>query len=549
MDIHILQSVRSCGNGTMALRGRRQWLLEIDGLGRPSYKTSDFNRLLPAACCLLLLLGGCSEPSADSNGTSGESPIAGVTLRLHVVGDPEMARAVGLLRGEWHAQTGSEVQVESITEAQLADAEQLSADAVICPSHQLGVLAERGLVAPLPKEMLQDGLADWSETFELPKLREAAWGPDVMGLTFGSPVFTCYYRADLLEKLGRRPPQTWAEYEKLAAILADCNDLLDPAGSDTSEVEISEAEASASDTSASDTSASDTSAGNTEPWYGTIEPLAPGWAGLVLLARAAPYAKHRDNYSTLFDMSTMEPLIAGPPFVRALEELVATARRSRTDMLRHDPASAREAFWQGRCGMVLTWPTAATKIAHGKAIRIGIAQLPGSTEVYNVGSQSWEKRAEGEDLHVPLLTVAGRIGVVSKASAHPEHGFQLLAWLSGKQFSPQVCTGSSATTLFQRSHMESPQKWVEAPMPASAAVEYAEVTEATMLRQQWLFAPRIPGRDEYLAALDDAVGQAFDGNAPPGKLLRQTAEAWQRITERFGVEQQKAAYRHSLGLP
>ena len=32
------------GTGTMALRGRRHWLA-IDGLGGPSYKTSDFNRL------------------------------------------------------------------------------------------------------------------------------------------------------------------------------------------------------------------------------------------------------------------------------------------------------------------------------------------------------------------------------------------------------------------------------------------------------------------------------------------------------------------------
>ncbi len=41
--MRILQPVRSCGNGTMALRGRRHWLV-IDGLGGPSYKTSDFNR-------------------------------------------------------------------------------------------------------------------------------------------------------------------------------------------------------------------------------------------------------------------------------------------------------------------------------------------------------------------------------------------------------------------------------------------------------------------------------------------------------------------------
>ena len=94
-------------------------------------------------------------------------------------------------------------------------------------------------------------------------------------------------------------------------------------------------------------------------WCGTIEPLAPGWAGLVLLARAAPYAKHRDNYSTLFNIDTMEPLVAGPPFVQALEELVAAAKFGPPDPFRYDPAAARAAFWKGQCGMTLTWPTAA----------------------------------------------------------------------------------------------------------------------------------------------------------------------------------------------
>ena len=40
----ILQPVRSCGNSTMALRGRRHWLA-IDGLGGPSYKTSECDRM------------------------------------------------------------------------------------------------------------------------------------------------------------------------------------------------------------------------------------------------------------------------------------------------------------------------------------------------------------------------------------------------------------------------------------------------------------------------------------------------------------------------
>ena len=121
-------------------------------------------------------------------------------------------------------------------------------------------------------------------------------------MPFGSPVLTCYYRADLLEKLHRKPPRLWTEYEELAKLLAGQK----PAGSG--------------------------------PWCGTIEPLGPGWAGLVLLARAAPYAKHHDQYSALFNVETMEPLVAGPPFVHALEKLVAAAKLGPAKPLGYDPA-------------------------------------------------------------------------------------------------------------------------------------------------------------------------------------------------------------------
>ena len=144
----------------------------------------------------------------------------------------------------------------------------------------------------------------------MPKIREAAWAGKIYGLPFGSPVLTIYYRADLLKKLNRTPPKTWTEYQEIAQLLA--------------------AEKKSTPES---------------PWYGTLEPLAPGWAGVMLLARAAPYAKHRDNYSTWFDVKTMEPLIADPPMVQALTELVEAAKTNSAESLKCDPAAVRRAFW------------------------------------------------------------------------------------------------------------------------------------------------------------------------------------------------------------
>jgi multiple sugar transport system substrate-binding protein len=482
----------------------------------------------PLSTLLCLLLAGCPKPDANSERRPIERPLEGVKIRLAVVDDPALAAAVVRARGEWNAQTGSELEVLKTTEKDLLGGDRLPADAAICPAWLMGVLAERGWLAPVPKPVLHS--AEWADVLPLLKLREAVWGTQAIAVPFGSPVLCCYYRADLLEKLGRRPPRTWGEYQELAKLLADGakGDSLISVGAKT----------------------------GTVPWCGTVEPLAPGWAGLALLARAAPYAKHRDNYSTLFDAETMAPLVAGPPFVRALEELVAAAKAGPIDPLRYDPAAARAAFWNGRCGMALTWPSAA-KDPEGLAasaasststsIRVGFVELPGSREVFNLGSETPERRSDDENPHVPLLSVAGRLGVVGKNSSHVDAAFQLLLWLSNSQMGPQVSAASPATTLFRQSNLTLPGLWIEKPA-AAAAAKYADAIEAAFRHEQWLGALRMPGRPEYLAALDDAVAAAVGGKKNPKDALTDAAAKWQKITKCLGIERQRSAYRHSLGL-
>ena len=474
-----------------------------------------------------LLLAGCPNSETPTE-TPGHQPLEGVKLRLAVVDDPALAAAIVRARGEWTAQTGADFEVVEIKTGELdlkgdspifvgTKIGTVPVDAVVCPSHLMGVLAERKMLAPVPKKILRD--PEWQDVFELLKLREAAWAKQTVAVPFGSPVFCCYYRADLLKELGHRPPQTWTEYGELARLLSQ--------------------------------------KGRKGPWAATIEPLAPGWAGMVLMARAAPYAKHRDNYSTLFNIETMEPLVDGPPMIRALEELVAAAKLGPADPFQYDPAAARAAFWRGECGMAITWPTAAKEGREERGegrrtadpgVRVGFAELPGSKEVFDVSANDWNKRGEDEDPRVPLLVIAGRSGVVSVKSEHQAEAFQLLLWLSDGRMSPQVSAASPATTLFRRSNLKSPGQWVEKPVSAMAAVQYSDATEAALRHEQWLGALRIPGRADYLAALDAAVRAAVRGEKSPKDALGETAAQWREITKKLGIEAQRAAYRHSLGL-
>ena len=107
----------------------------------------------------------------------------------------------------------------------------------------------------------------------------------------------------------------------------------------------------------------------------------------------------------------------------------------------------------------------------------------------------------------------------------------MLLWLSGEQNSPQICPASQATTLFRHSHMKQPALWVEKAVSPTAAAKYAEITAETFRCEQWL-ALRIPGREEYLAALDEAVQSAVRGDLSPADALSKAAKHWQEITKK-----------------
>jgi multiple sugar transport system substrate-binding protein len=485
-------------------------------------------RLRFALLALMAFAAGCGEtkkPNEGAENAEKELPWKGVSVRLVVAGDGRLAEAIGRLKGEWRATTGAELQVSEVAETEAMDDKQ--ADAVVYPAYDLGMLVERDAVRPLPDSELTNPAVGWEEIFEADKSHDASWASTAYGFPFGSPTLVCCYRKDLLQALGREPPGTWADYDELVAILAAYKEPSEapPAGA----------------------------------WAGTIEPLAKGWAGLTLLARAASSAKHRNHYSTLFDMESMEPLIAGPPFVRALDGLISAKKNMPEEALDVSPEQAHEALVSGRCGMALTWTSAAFSAGEQETgdkagpspsgkLSIGFALLPGSPQSFNPKTGQWDARRSDESRFVPLVGASGRLGSVTKASLQPEAAFHLLGWLSGRQWSERVSATSGETTLFRKSQVEEARGWTDPRIDEVAADEYAETVEQALGSAEFFGAPRMAGRKRYLAALDEAVRSAVSGQQTSEQALEAAAGEWRKITAELGVDEQRAAYRRSLGL-
>lgn len=457
-------------------------------------------RLLPLVLPLLLfVLTGCPKPE-EEKGPVG--PPQGTVLRVTVVDDTLLAQSIGYLQSEWKAQSEVGLEITDVSSDEFDPGKAPQADIVVAPSWMLGPAHSAGWVVPLPERIVQSDESEWSGI--LPQIRscEVARSGEPMAVPFGSPLLVLYYRPDVFEESGQEVPLTWDKYAKAVE------------------------------------------AGNE---LRAVEPLAEGWAGLTLLARSAAYATHPDNLSTLFRISTMEPLIAGPPFVRGLEGLVATADAASLDM---DPVAVRAAFWEGKAKMAITWPTAADEaLAQIKPkFPAAVMELPGSMDVYDLGETSWERRDKDSEFRVPLLAASGRIGMVTTASQWPDTSLELLLWLTDKKWSPQVCSQSMNTTLFRSSHVGIASGWVEAPMPDGAAQLYGEAVATALEGRQRLLALSIPGRPRYLAALDAAVRAAVKKEKSPQEALDGVVAQWKQINEELGVERQKAAYRASLGL-
>lgn len=438
-------------------------------------------------------------------------------LRLVVVDDPEFADAI---LAQWAARAETQLDVRQITIAEmLDDAKSLDTDVVIYPSRYLGELVERRLIMPLPTEAISAKDFEWSDILELVRLRETAWGEKTYAVPLGSPVPLLWYRPDLLQAASVEVPRTWPAYVEAAKKLANRESL--------------GAAASAAD----------------RPWSGTLEPLASSSAVDIFFAHAAASVRHRSQYSTLFDFRTMEPLINGPAFVEALEQLVEIARLS-PESLTRGVDQVRESFVRGECAMAIAWPSrGAPQVRDLPAPRpVAFSELPGSDRVYNASEKKWESRRAEESSMVPLLGAAGRIGSITRESPRARSSLNLLRLLSSTAWSTEVAPQSKSTAPFRHSHRDHASNWLDEGLDSGAGESYFEAIQSANSRPLYLLTLRLPGRDEYHAALASAIDAALRGELAPTDALEQAATRWREITAKRDLEKQRQAYRRSLGL-
>ncbi len=226
-------------------------------------------------------------------------------------------------RGEWEASRGGQL---SILEEPVAVESVMTADVVLFPAQRLGDLVDADALAKIPNDAVMPprptglesessgrrepvaspaGIDDTFQYMDLaPAYRELVtrYGSDRFALPFGGTALVLVYRRDAFESEANKQaalaarvtlelPSTWTELDRLAKFFQNRDWNAD---------------------------------GQSD--YGIVAALgadAEGVGDAAFLARAASLGQHRDHYSFLFDSDTLAPRVDGPPFVEALEGMVA----------------------------------------------------------------------------------------------------------------------------------------------------------------------------------------------------------------------------------
>jgi multiple sugar transport system substrate-binding protein len=456
---------------------------------------------------------------------------------------------VAAQRGEWAASQGAKVDIRGVVDS----ASLAGVDVLVFPGDRLGELVDRGALAVLPEALvLPPPAREVDEEAEprpaesnaydpanadplrfseiVPAFRDqvAKYGSDRMAFPYGGTALVLVYDRAALELAANREaaereslaltvPRTWEQLDALAKFLQ---------GRDWN--------------------------GDGTPDHGIALALGsdPEFLGeAIFLARAASLGQHPHQYSFLFDADRMTPRIDTPPFVAALEALVALADSGPPGVAGFDGAAARQAFREGKVALLIDRAEMAAGWSHGKTA-IGVAPLPGSARVYDPARKQWEEAKPDNDPSYLPCGGGWLIGVNRAATgAKREAAVDFARYLVNPETAKRVRGDRAFPMISVRSALlgQGP------PDPRAAlgvdARKWADAVNRTLIARRVVPGLRIPQADGYLGDLSRRrMAVLGEEHQPAAAALQEVARDWARRTEALGAARQAWHYGRSLNV-
>ena len=364
-------------------------------------------------------------------------------------------------------------------------------------------LANGGVIAPIDdyveKYMNKADLEDYHPLFKyLPTYKGKRWGffddGDQFMLyyrtdVFGDPKLQQAYKAKFNQDLA--PPKTWDEYTQVAQFITD--------------------------------------------------QMAPNVYGAAHFRKAgspgnqfAFLQQFRANGGVFFD-ADMKAQLATDAGMTTLRQMIAANKASIPGNDELDAVAQWVAWLQGKVAMMYSWPPTGRMAENYSQRDKSINFVPHSDIAGKVGYALMPGK-NGE-------MASGYVKALTSDSANAEAAYLFMQWVTSPPVS--LCRVMLPYTLrdpYRLSQYTSPLYRALWPAAKDYLITLSQASNNAVLDIV------MPGSQDYALSIDRMCTAAWSGEDPQTVLQRAAAE-WDRVTEKLGVDAQRAAYQEFLKLP
>ena len=387
-----------------------------------------------------------------------------------------------------------------------------------------------GYLEDLTNRVKADTALQWNDIGTFFRNFSATFGGKVYTIPLDGDFQMVYYRSDLLREAGLRPPQTWADYLKIAEMFnrKDLN-------------------------------------GDGTPDFGScIAKKRNAQSYWMVWSVAAAYLQSQGTgQGSFFDLDTMRPLTNNEAFAEALRVYVATGRYGPPDELNWDVGDSRSGFVTGRCALSIDWGDIGTLAIDPNTSKVqnkvGAVILPGTSRVLDrrtgrltsCTAQTCPYAVNGIN-HAPFAAFGGWSGGINKAAPArvKDAAYAFLSYMSQPaQANVDVTIGITGFNPYRTSQFKNLDLWAKAGMSQAAARDYLGAIEASLNSPNMVLDLRIPQNQRYQQiVLDTAIAKLLANELNFEQTMKEITDGWEAITNELGRDKQLNAYRGSLGI-
>jgi len=492
------------------------------------------SRLLALLTGAGLMILACTPGGTTS---TGATRFSGVTLRVVTFTGPQIAEPLQRRAPDFQKATGAKVEVITVPFSDLYQkiltdfaTKTNSYDALVFDPQWMGDYVPPGYLEDLTDRVKKDTDLQWNDISPFFRDFSATYKGHVYTVPLDGDFQMVYYRKDLLQRDGLKPPETWQDYIDIAKRYQ---------GKDLN--------------------------GDGKPDFGSCVAMKRSAQSYwMFISVAAAYLQSQGtSQGAFFNTDNMQPLMNNEGTAAALDVYKQISKLGPPDQLNNDVGDSRGLFVSGRCALSIDWgdigPLAVDKTQSTVQDKVGAVILPGSKRVLDrstgalvdCDSKTCPRAINGVN-HSPFAAFGGWSGAINKARPDKikDAAFAFLSYMSQPaQSSVDVTIGKTGFNPYRNSHFTNLGPWLKSGMSDQAAKDYLGAIEASLKSPNMVLDLRVPQSAFYEGtALDTALAQYLAGELTLEQTMKQITDQWNKKTDEIGRQSQLEAYKASLNV-